>query len=353
MALTSADLERAAKRATAWLASELTEKGNYRGHEPQDSDGIFPDTDDVGCYYKSIYSLRSCGEASAAARAMMHVVDRFQSPDGDFFNTPDVRSSGSYGPIYCQLYQNAWLMRGAAALRWFALARQTLDFMNTQRDAEFGGYTTHVNSETGMMDSNTIAVGAYSCLLGGKPGMAQQSCDLLLKLLANQQDEGILWARCLKDGTLHTDLSDVPAKNHRYVRVSASEPQQAYWIWAWPMNSLIAIYEVTGERKYFDGAVKIFDFLAGSHEHAFGFTTAGKDAWGAAKLHRLTGDTRYLDKAMSQMQYILDHQHPDGYMLGEGVADESGQPRRTTLDFTADFTSWLIDNAAEFAAMGL
>lgn len=353
MALTSADLETAAKRGTAWLASQLTPMGNYKGDEPQDSDGTYPDTDDIGCYYKSIYTLRSSGQAAAAARAMAYVVKRFRSPEGDFYNTPDVRSSGSYGPVFCQLYQNAWLMRGAVVLKWFGLAKSILQFMNTQRDGECGGYYSHVNSKTGIMDSNSIAVGAYCCILGGQHEMAKQSCDLLLKLLANQDDKGILWSRCTKDGTPLKDLSEIPEKNHRYARASAAEPQQAYWIWAWPMNELIAMYELTNEEKYLNGATEIFDFLASCHPHAFAFTTAGKDAWGAAKLYRLTSDERYLEKAMSQMQYILDHQHQNGYMLGEGVSDESGQPRRTTLDFTADFCSWLIDNSAEFACVGI
>lgn len=353
MTLKSTDLERAAKKATGWLAAQLTPMGNYRGAEAQRPDGVYPDTDDIGCYYKSVYTLRATGQSEAAGRCLSYVIKRFRSPDGDYFNTPTVRSSGSYGPFFCQLYQNAWLVRGAAALYWFGALKEMVAFMNTQRDPEFGGYVTHVNSKTGIMDSNSIAVGAWSCILAGRTDLARQSADLLLKMLASQKDASILWSRCRKDGSLVTDLSDVDPKNHRYVRVSATEPQQAYWIWAWPMNLLIAVYELTGEKKYLDGAVRLFDFLAGSHPNAFGFTTSGKNAWGAAKLFRLTGDRRYLDKAMLQMQYILDHQHADGYMLGEGVKDESGQPKRTTFDFTADFGSWLIDNAAEFAARGL
>jgi len=353
MQLTSKHLEDAARHATAWLASQQTEKGNYRGNDARNEDGTFPDTDDVGCYYKSIYTLRATGEAAAAARMMMNVIDRFGSPEGDFFNTPDVRSSGSYGPVFCQMYQNAWLMRGAAALKWFGLAKRILHFMNTQRDAQYGGYPSHVNSETGIMDSNSIAVGAYCCILGGQQDLARQSCDLLLTLLAGQDDPGILWSRCRPDGSLVKDLSDVPEKNHRYVRVTADQPQQAYWIWGWPMNEFIAMHELTDEQKYLDAAIAIFDFLAGAHEHAFGFTTSGKNAWGAAKLYRLTGDRRYLDKSALQMQYILDHQHKDGYMLGEGANDESDQPRRTTFDYTADFSSWLLDNAAECASRGV
>ena len=96
---------------------------------------------------------------------------------------------------------------------------------------------------------------------------------------------------------------------------------------------------------------------------AFGMTEVetGSDAFSisttAERLddgsYRLTGEKRYLEKSASQMQYILDHQHADGYMLGEGVSDESGQPKRTTFDYTADFASWLIDNAGEWEARGL
>ncbi|NQU10220.1 hypothetical protein HQ590_05490 [bacterium] len=353
MPLTSTDLEAAAKRATAWLASQLTDLGNYRGKETRRDDGVYPDTDDIGCYYKSIYTLRATGQSAAAARCLAYVVKRFRSPEGDYFNTPTVRSSGSYGPVFCQLYQNAWLMRGAAALYQFGLARDILRFMNTQRDPQSGGYYTQVNSKSGVMDSNSIAVGAYCCILGGQLDLAQQSGELLLQLLANQPAAGVLWSRCRSDGTPITDLADVEKKNWRYVRVAASDPEQAYWIWAWPMNEFIGLYELTGDQRYFDAAVRLFDFFTTCHPHAFGFTTSGKTAWGAAKLYRITGDQRYRDKSLQQMQYILDHQHPDGYMLGEGVKDESGQPKRTTFDFTADFASWLIDNAAEFAAKGL
>ena len=131
--------------------------------------------------------------------------------------------------------------------------------------------------------------------------------------------------------------------------IDAAKPAQAYWCWGWPMNGLIKLYGATGEQRYLDGAVRIYDFLAGCHEHAFHFTTAGKDGWGSSMLYRITGDDRYLKTAMSQMEFILSRQHSDGYMLGPDANSFDDQPLRTTYDFTADFGSWLVGVAIELA----
>ena len=53
------------------------------------------------------------------------------------------------------------------------------------------------------------------------------------------------------------------------------------------------------------------------------------------------------------MDFILTAQQPAGWMLGPGTKDFAAQPLRTTYDFTADFTSWLVDSAMELAYMGM
>ena len=40
-------------------------------------------------------------------------------------------------------------------------------------------------------------------------------------------------------------------------------------------------------------------------------------------------------------------------MLGDDAKEFDDQPIRSTYDFTGDFASWLIDNAAEFSYMGI
>ena len=353
MKITSVVLVEAARRAVNWLSSQQTPQGNYRGLGEPDADGIYRDTDDVGCYYKSVYSLRVAGQDQAAARMMRHLVDRYMRENGDVYTNETSRSSGSYGPVFCQLYQNAWLARAAAALRWYGLGRKIVDFMVSCRDPKSGGFRAHVQPRSEIIDSCATAVGALACLQHQRPEEAVESVDFLLDMYAAQKDPDRFYTRwTAKDGLL-TDLTGVEQKNHKYCYIDRKKGQQAYWIWAWPMNVMIAVYECTGQKKYLDCAMEIWEWLTGAHEDAFHFTTAGKGGWGSAMLYRITGDEKYLAKCLSQMAYILECQQPAGWMLGRGTKNFAAQPLRTTYDFTADFTSWLIDSSIELAYMGL
>jgi len=353
MKITSTVLREAGQRAANWLASQQAEQGNYRGLTEPDENGIYPDTDDVGCYYKSVYSLRVAGQDVAAARLMRHMVERYMRQNGDIYTNEQTRSSGSYGPVFCQMYQNSWLARAAAALRWYGLGRKIVDFMVSLRDPETGGFYSHVKPRSEIMDSCATAVGALACLQHQRPELAVESVELLLKMLKAQPDPDRLYCRWTAKQGLLTDLTGVEEKHYKYCFIDRRQGEQAYWVWAWPMNVMIAAYEYTGERRYLDGAISIWEWLASAHEHAFHFTTAGKGGWGSSMLFRITGDGRYLEKCLSQMEFILSCQQASGWMLGPGTKSFQAQPIRTTYDFTADFTSWLIDSSIELAYVGM
>ncbi len=356
MNITSTVLLDAAHRATQWLASMQTEQGNYRGLGNPDAHGIYADTDDVGCYYKSIYSLRTAGQDAAAGRMMRHVVDRYMHPNGDVYTNEKSRSSGSYGPVFCQMYQNGWIARACAAMRLYGLGRKVTDFMISMRDPQTGGFFAHVNPRSEVIDACATAVAALACLQHQRPDLAVQSADFLLQMYNAQKDPDRLytrWDAASRGGALMTDLTGISKKDYKYCYVDRKDGKQAYWIWVWPMNVMLAAFEYTGERKYFDGAVKIWEWLASGHPDAFRYTTAGKGGWGSAMLFRHTGDKRYLEKCLSQMEFILSRQQAAGWMLGPGAANFAAQPLRTTYDFTADFTSWLVDCSMELAYMGM
>jgi|GEM_PF-1071863 len=342
-------LIKAAHKSAKWFLTRQTHKGNYIGNDPPDADGCYPDTHDVGCYYKSLHFLRAAGESLAAARAMNYVVKSFMSPDGDFFNSPENRTSGSYTPTYCQLYPNLWILRAAAAMENLALVRKIFSFLLKYRDPSTGGFYYSVNPPKKVIDSNATGYGIFCQLLAGEIKLAVQSGDLILRMIDEQPATDRFYLRWTENGGYETDFTGIPEKHLIYCVIDTKKPAQAYWCWGWPMNGLIKLYGRTGEDKYLKGAVEIYDFLASCHENAFHFTTAGKDGWGSSMLYGITGDKRYLKTALSQMEFILDHQHKDGYMLGPGAESFEAQPLRTTYDFTADFGTWLIGAAMELA----
>lgn len=339
----------AAKKAGQWFVSRQTEKGNYIGNEKPDANGIYPDTHDVGCYYKSIHFLQAVGEKLAAARALNYVVENFMSEEGDFYNSPDSRTSGSYTPNYCQLYPNMWIMRGAVGMDRLDISKKILEFLCKNRDPKTGGFYYRVNPATKVIGSNATGFGIFCQLIGGDIAGAIQTAELILRMLDEQPESDCFYLRWTEQGGYETDFSDIPEKHHLYCRIKINEPAQAYWCWGWPMDSLIKLYDYTSDERFLKGAIKIYDFLSSGHENAFRFTTAGKDGWGSSMLYRITGDKRYLKTAMSQMEFILESQQKDGYMLGPGTKSFDDQPLRTTYDFTADFSSWLVSVAMELS----
>jgi len=349
MSIRTEHLLDAAGKAARWIVSCQQEKGNYLGNEKPDENGIYPDTHDVGCYYKSIYFLRSVGEVAASAKAFNYVIENFMSEQGDFYNTPEVRTSGSYTPNFCQLYPNMWMMRAAVMMDWYRIYRRILSFLIKYRDPQTGGFYATVNPPTKVIDSNATGLGAMCCLIGGELDLAVQSAEMVLRMIKEQPETDSFYLRW-KDGSGYlTVLADVPEKQKKFHRIAAKEPAQAYWCWAWPMNGLLSLYQYTNQQRFLNGAIEIYDFLARCHEDAFAFTTAGKGGWGSSILYRLTSDKRYLRTAMSQMEWILSAQHKDGYMLGPDAKSFDDQPLRTTYDFTADFCTWLVATSNELA----
>lgn len=349
MTIKSEHLLDAAKKAGQWLVTRQCEKGNFLGSEEPDKNGFYLDTHDVGCYYKSLHFLNAIGQRHAAAKAMNYVVDSFMSPEGDFFNAPENRTSGSYTPTYCQLYPNLWIMRAAVEMDRFDLSHKILDFLMKNRDSKTGGFYYSVTPPKKVIDSNATGYGIFCQLIGGKLESAIQSGDLILRMLKEQPQSDRFYLRWTEQDGYETDFSDIPEKHLLYCVIDAKKPAQAFWCWGWPMNGLIMLYRMTNEQKYLKGAIEIYDFLASCHEDAFHFTTAGKDGWGSSMLYNITGDKRYLKTALSQMDFILDAQQPEGYMLGPGAKSFEDQPLRTTYDFTADFSSWLVGAAMELA----
>jgi len=353
MSIEPQDLLDAAHKAAAWLVAHQTEQGNYVGKETPTEDGTYPDADDLGCYYKSFYSLRVAGETVGAARGLTYVIKRFMTADGDFVNSPTERTKGSYTPLFSQLYPNTWITRAFVMMGWFGYARRAWNCLLRYRDPETGGFFATVTPKTNMIDSNVTGVGGVLCgMMMGEMDKAVQSGDFLLKMIEAQPDPKRMYTRWELGKGLATDVSGVDEKALIYHYIDAEQPKQAYWPWAMPMANLALLYDHTGNKRFLDGAMRVYEFLCSCHPHAFSWTTSGKSGWGSAILYCLTGDPRCKKTALMEMEFILSLQQPEGAMLFPGTESIEAQATRTTYDLTGEYTAWLADTAAELMSRG-
>jgi len=292
--------------------------------------------------------MRAAGESVGAARGLKYVVRRFMTPDGDFVNSPTERTKGSYTPRFSQLYPNTWICRAFVTMGWFDLARRAFDCLLRYRDPETGGFFATVTPKENVVDSNVTGVGGVLCgLLMGHVEKAIRSGDFLLRMIEAQPDRRKMYMRWELGKGLQTDVTGVDPKVLIYYYIDAEQPKQAYWPWAMPMANLALLYTHTGKKRFLDGAVRVHEFLTTCHPHAFSWTTAGKSGWGSAILYRITGDPKYKKTALTEMEFILGLQQPEGPMLFPGTESIAVQATRTTYDLTGEYTAWLTDTAAE------
>lgn len=332
------------KLGVSWLAERQTVQGIYRGIKDVNPDGVYPDTNDVGCYYKSPFSLIVNGQTQAAVKCVSYVMKRFMTPDGDFMNSPEVRSGGTYTTNYCQLYPNGWLLRAAMALRWFDLGRKVFDFILTCRDSKTGGFRSVVGDKSPIVDSNSTAISVLGCMLSGRPELAVSGGDFLLKMIDTQPDPSKFYVRWLPAEGFMTKYEE---KDSKFYVIDASKPAQNYWQAGLPMCILSQLYQFTREERFLKGAVKYYDFLTSCHLDVTCTAPASKVSWGSSLLYRLTGDKRYLTTAQKVLQFLLDIQQKEGYMLLQQYSSFEEQPIKITYDCTAEFSCWLADSAIE------
>ena len=347
MSITTEQLITAARKAGAWLAGRQTPLGNFVGNTEPDENGYYSDTDDISCYYKSTYFMRVIGETAAAARLMNYLTARFMTPEGDFRNSDEVRSTGSYVSGFCNLYSNSWAMRSAEAMHWHGLARRVLNFM-LQFRTEQGGFYGGVQPPNTIIESNATGVGCVCALEGHEPEIAIQTGRFLLRMLdAQPEPESQFYIR-MSDSQY---IKPEPQEEYPiYYRIEKSEPLQAYWPWSWPMIAMIKLYRFTGQKEFLDGAIRIYDFFASCHEDAFHSPGSGKNSWASSMLYNITGDQRYRKTTMSQMEFILESQQADGFMLKPDCASFEDQPIRISYDFTPDYATWLVECAQELSS---
>lgn len=310
--------EKAAHRAVSWLLAQYQPDGSY-GQQ------------DLACYYKSPAVLGLSGHPREARQQLALILTRFRTETGDFETRPGTKSDN---PIFQEFwsYPNGWIALAAARQGWFGPAREAYAHLLTYRTPD-GGFSA---TTSGIPDAiSTAHIGLLALTLGDLE-VATAAGDWLTKLLVTQPALSSRFHLRMDDsGPLRSDSSPL----HVLETGAAGMP---YFMIGYPLAYLTRLHQVTGDPAHLTAAIGYADYAHSCGENLRTTQLSHKVAWGAAILHRHTGDHRHRDLATAIAAHLLESQADNGSWSPDG-------PPHATFDDTAEIAHWLLEIAAELA----
>ncbi|WP_433334259.1 hypothetical protein [Spirillospora sp. CA-294931] len=320
--------EEASRAAVAWLRARLGPDGSYG-----------PEADDLACHYKSPQLLAAAGHPSDARRVLDHIERRFMRSNGDFATEGTVKSAN---PVFDEFraYPNAWIAIAAHRMGRFGTAARAMGHLVRYHNLGNGGFRTNLASGT---DSLTTAHLGLASLYTGQVERAAAAGVHLAQLLAVQPDlKAGFYVRLDHRGRPVTEFPGEAAPVHV---VSATEPEQAYFMIGYPIAFLTLLAELTEDATCLETAHGYLDFVLSSGGNPRSCHHAHKVGWGAALYARTTGDREAAGLASDIAGHLLATQSAEGHWL-------PGEAPHTTYDQTAETALWLLEISASLGTDG-
>ena len=320
-----------ADRAVEWLVAQLTSDGAL--HLP---------VDDLACYYKIPYLFFISGKIQEANSVLSYIQRTFGCENGDFATSRDQKSENGAFVEYWS-YMNGWIALSAQKMGRFDVAYPAYGYLQSFYHPRHGGFTTQhpYGQHDSTIDVLTTAHLGLAALYLGDLKKAKTAGHLLQSMFSLQpkKDEGF-YLRLRDDGELITDFAD---ESSMFFLVSATQPNQAYFMLGYPIAFLGKLSAATNDSQYVETAKAYLEFLLGCKGNLRTFHYSHKVAWGAAILENITKDNRYAELARNIADYLAQTQSQDGRWLQD-------EPASTFFDQTAEIAIWMREICSEFSS---
>lgn len=323
-----ATYQHSADRALNWLSSRLQADGSYNAASR-----------DLACYYKAPYLFYLSGRLEEAHRILSYIKKTFGRANQDFTTTPTAKSENDAFNEYWA-YPNAWIALTAQKMGRFDIAYPAYQYLQGFYHPGCGGFTTHQPYGQGdnEVDILTTAHLGLTALYFGDLTKATGAGKLLRHIASQQPDlKTGFYLRQREQGEVVTSY---PHERAVFYHVSATQPNQAYFMIGYPIAFLGQLYRATGEEEYLATAQWYLDFALACQGNLRAFHLSHKVAWGAALLANLTQDTRYRDLAREIADFLVSLQAAEGGWL-------QAEPAYTAFDQTTEIAIWLQEIQAE------
>jgi rhamnogalacturonyl hydrolase YesR len=136
-----------------------------------------------------------------------------------------------------------------------------------------------------------------------------------------------------------------PGEASRFL-VQFGKANQIYWYFGIGMAALGKLYLSTGERKWLEFAIRIFDLAKRCSPEVYQSLTSAKVGWGASVIYRITGEKRFEDITLQVGKFLLDTQTEEGIWIRRPQYNSiKDQPMPNSLDTTLERCLWLYEMA--------
>ncbi|HZQ90928.1 MAG TPA: hypothetical protein VFA60_03970 [Terriglobales bacterium] len=328
-------------RKRAYRASVDRAMGWILSH--QEPDGSFGPVETMSHYMVLGASMLYTGHADAAAALMRAMKALFVAQDGSF-DAPEVRA-GRKSALLERGYAPAWVIYSSHVNLAYDISLRAMPHLLMLQDPVSGGMFGTGDDATrrkGIVNCAVTCVAGESALTTGYVAEAMRMGDHILNLVASNSDLGVcfypIWDT---ERGLRTDV-DAPASPNMPRVIERFGNNQHHYLTGMMIAFLSDLYRVSGESKYLDAALTVYEFAAGGSEEIYQTTLAHKFAWGSSWLYRTTQNAKHLESACRVCDYLVAHQEKDGsfvhWALVKSADEWSYSPR---LNITAQFALWI------------
>jgi hypothetical protein len=327
-AVTKSEIARwriAVVRGRDWLAGQVEMRPPF-GQEDSD----------VNWYAKLPWPLLATGRWEAAIRAL-NAVDRLFDL-GKFY---DVRQNDWTNAVP---YALGWLTTGAVVCERSDSARRLYAELNRFVCAATGGLhgvLPQSAPEPLYFDAGIQGALLHAAVAIGDLTTACRAAALMERWFDEQPDRraGLFMRFHPQFGYLQ-EVSD--AERVRLMLVAGGKRQP----WAnlgFVLQGLLRVSTATGEVRYSNAARRILEYvLEQNRDDLLGHSQNHKVAHAAVVLCRETGETHYLETAVTIARRIADNIQPDGRALADiFFGDIAEQPHYVSVRTTCDSVLWL------------
>ena len=301
--------------------------------------------------FKAPLGFASVGLYAEGVRSVAHIKNHLLiRPDGDVADRPGMSADKHPAPslAYFYPYRTGYITIGAQALRCYDVARRVGQFVLSLQYDSCGGFVARPGLDPPRFHIGGTAEAALAALAIGCWDAACNAGDFLIRVL-ERQGTGVECFYFVTDGQ-GTPVTDGAWGQDPNCRLAMGQPGQRSFMTGLSAGVLATLHRLTGERRFLEAAMTYQELTRRSHADALTNLACGKLSWASAMLYATTGDLAYRQDALTGAGTLCDVIATDPPMHAAALyPDYHTQPAPFTFEIAFEYAYWLSAILAELA----